>query len=452
MVWRPNLPSPKRYSYLGTMFDKQQRLVLSFSIPLLLLLLTVLMLVGVSGYLVAFIAAIFSLWLCYLVVAIRAETQYQINTLSNLIEAMIQGDYNMRSRLNDSQGLNDISMLLNQLADTLLNQKMAAKESRLLLERMLEQMDAMVLITNEQGYVVMSNQYARQVFNFDAVKQTQIHLPSDVKGKQVTECSDEILNFGKAGQAGQYFLFKDSFLNQGKQHQLYIIRDANRLLMEKERKAWQGLLRVLSHELNNSLTPIIGISQQLQKKLAHEDKITDSSQWQAGIGIISERASSLSSFINSYGELTHLPPPQKSMHCLKTMIEDTAVLYPNLRVSLAIDESLAIHVDKKQFEQVLVNIFKNAQEAMLNQPVPSLQIAAKVEQQNIVLQIQDTGIGISNPDNLFVPFYSTKPQGSGIGLALCRQILFNHNASITLSNNPQGIGACTTIIFNGQGN
>lgn len=449
MAWRLNVRLQKWLLSSRQWFDRQQRLVLTFSLSLLVLLLISLALLGISGYLIAFIAAVFTLWLGYLVVAIGDETQYQINTLSNLIEAMIEGDFSMRSRLNESQALNDISKLLNQLADTLLSQKVAAKESRLLLARMLEQMDAMVLITNEQGFVVMSNQAAKRLFNVDANGQNQLHLPSHVKGKLVVECSSELLILDSGPDTGRYFLFKDVFLNQGKQHQLYIIRDANRLLMEKERKAWQGLLRVLSHEMNNSLTPIIGISQQLQKKIASA-QIPDSSQWQAGIAIITERASSLSSFIGAYSELTHLPPPQKSVHSLSAMIRDALALFPSLQATVNIEGAINIHVDKRQFEQVLVNVFKNAHEAMTNLTEKHLTIEAYVEQENLVLKIIDAGAGVKNPDNLFVPFYSTKPQGSGIGLALCRQILFNHHASIALSNNTNGRGACVTIIFNGQ--
>lgn len=434
--------------------DKHQKLILSFGIPCILLVCISLQYTNLSGYFVGFITLVLCLWLFFVVSACRAETQNQVNTMSNLLSAMIEGDYSMRSHLRDNQVLNDVSRLLNELAETLSKHKLAAKESRLLLERMIEQMDAMIIASDEQDHVVLANKSAQQFFKLGNVSLSDIHLPSHPIGQLVVECDGEILTLDSDGSTGQFLLLKEKFLNGGKAHQLYVIRDANRLLMQKERKAWQGLVRVLSHEMNNSLTPIIAISQQVQKKLVEPEPLKSLASIQNGIGIISERASSLSSFISTYSELTHLPSPQKSLCSLRQLIETNLALYSGLEYTLDIEDDLQIHVDIKQIEQVFVNVIKNAIEAMAESSIKHLTISAKKEVNHIKLRFIDTGSGIANPDNLFVPFYTTKPKGSGIGLALCRQIMFNHDGTINLYNHQGDIscysGTSVEITFNGQ--
>lgn len=383
---------------------------------------------------------------------------------------MIKGDYSMRSRLQDNQVLNEVSRLLNELAETLSAHKLAAKESQLLLERMIEQMDAMIIATDGQDHIVLANKSAQHFFNLNNIPLNTVHFPSHPIGQRVIACDSEILSLESEGLTGQFLLLKETFLSGGKTHQLYVIRDANRLLMQKERKAWQGLVRVLSHEMNNSLTPIIAISQQVEKKLTEPESEQEHEKHLAsiktGIGIIRERASSLSSFISAYGELTHLPEPQKSLCNLKQLVEATLTLCsgfehspepeysPNLEYRIDIADDLQLHIDKKQIEQVFVNVIKNAQEAMAESQIKRLNISAEKAANHIKLRFIDTGSGIANSDNLFVPFYTTKPKGSGIGLALCRQIMFNHNGTIDLFNRQKTIdsttGTCVEIIFNGQ--
>jgi len=436
--------------------DKHQKLILAFGVPCIIVTCASLQYTSLSGYFVGFITLVLSLWLFFVASACRAETQYQVNTMSNLLSAMIEGDYSMRSRLQDNQVLNDVSRLLNELAETLLAHKLAAKESRLLLERMVEQMDAMIIATNDAGHIVIANKSAQQFFKLNNISLHATHLPSHPIGQMVVECNGEIVSLESDGLTGQFLLLKETFLSGGKTHQLYVIRDANRLLMQKERKAWQGLVRVLSHEMNNSLTPIIAISQQVQKKLAEPEREPkkDLASIQTGIGIIQERASSLSTFISAYGELTHLPDPQKSLYNLKQLVEATLVLYSGFNNTINIADNLQLHIDKKQIEQVFVNVIKNAQEAMADSDIKHLTISASKEANRLKLHFIDTGSGIGNADNLFVPFYSTKSKGSGIGLALCRQIMFNHDGTINLFNrqdtDDSKAGTCVEITFNGQ--
>ncbi len=204
--------------------------------------------------------------------------------------------------------------------------------------------------------------------------------------------------------------------------------------MEKERKAWQSLLRVLSHEMNNSLTPVIAISQSMQKKLQAPDGNIDNVSLLNGVNIISDRADSLSQFIASYSQLSHLPNPNKSTFSLTSLIESISTLYPMCTIDCMVDNNLLVQADKNQFEQVLINLIKNAIEAMSQSKEKQIEISAEQTGNSLDISIRDHGVGITNFDNIFVPFYTTKTQGSGIGLALCRQIMFNHNGTIKIDN------------------
>ncbi|PKI13968.1 sensor histidine kinase [Colwellia sp. 12G3] len=415
----------------------QHQLLLLVCIPCFVITAIALFLTPMSGYLIAFILIVLFLLCSFVMVASRQNSQYQIRTLSNLIESMIDGDYTLRGRLQTNQAFQELLNSVNILADTLSKHKIEAKESRLLLERIMEQMDAMVLATDEQGFVVMANASAHKLVLGEVDNRSnvgKVQLSTLPIGAEIISANAGIIDFKEGPITGEHFLSKESFLSDGKQHQLYTLTNAERLLMEKERKAWQSLLRVLSHEMNNSLTPIVAISQSMQKKLQRADSEIVKAPLLEGINIINERADSLSQFIASYSQLSQLPQPNKTSFKLAVMVEKLATLYPLCQVYCHLDPELLIEADKSQLEQVLINLFKNAVEAMSNADEKIIEINSSQEGHWQHISIRDLGTGIANLANVFVPFYTTKPQGSGIGLALCRQILFNHNGSITIDN------------------
>jgi len=419
--------------------DNQHALILLVCIPCFITAATGLFLAQVSGYLIAFILIVLLLLCSFVMVANKQYSQYQIRTLSNLIESMIDGDYTLRGRLQTDQAFQELLNSVNILAGTLSQHKIEAKESRLLLERIMEQMDAMVLATDEQGFVVMANASANKLIlgETDNIKNLQIRkiqLATLPIGVEMMSANAGIIEFKDGLITGEHFLSKESFLSDGKQHQLYTLTNAERLLMEKERRAWQSLLRVLSHEMNNSLTPIVAISQSMQKKLHRQDSQLNKESLLEGVNIINERADSLSQFIASYSQLSQLPKPNKTAFKLALMIDNLATLYPQCKIDNGLKPELLIEADKNQLEQVLINLFKNAVEAMGNLEEKTIEVSFSQEGNWQHISIRDYGTGIANLDNIFVPFYTTKPQGSGIGLALCRQIMFNHNGLIKIDN------------------
>ena len=380
----------------------------------------------------------------YVIIEYKRRSEYQIRTLSNLIESMIDGDYSLRGRLETDLAFKELLDLINDLAETLSQHKIEAKESRLLLERIMEQMDALVIAVNEDGFIVMANASANKLLlgNLDNIATTKL---SDLSvGKDIINSDSGIIKFNHPQLSGEHFLFTESFLSEGKQHRLYMLTNAERLLMEKERKAWQSLLRVLSHEMNNSLAPISSISQSMQSQLKKSNDDINIKQLLDGVNIINERAESLNHFIASYSQLSHLPQPNKKPIQLHDLLTSTTSLFP--QTSFTYDEfNIELSLDKEQFEQVLINIFKNSIEAMNDSEVKNITIRCLVESDKVRISVVDSGCGIANLDNVFVPFYTTKAEGSGIGLALCRQIIFNHSGTIDIANNVDSSGVTISI-------
>lgn len=430
--------------------EYQDKLILLICLPCVLVTFTALMTTNSSGYLIAFIIICISLLCSYVIVASKKHAQYQVRTLANLIESMIDGDYSLRGRLKSNQAFQELLILINNLSDTLAQHKLAAKESRVLLELIVDQMDAMVLATDANGGLVMANNSAKVLLLNGIEKFEGVALNSITLGYQLHNALPGIIKFKKNNQPlardsdavtselnGEYFLYKEKFFSDGQQHQLYLLTNAERLLMEKERNSWQSLLRVLSHEINNSLTPISTISQSMQSKLQRSvetDVALDTESLVDGIVIINERADTLSEFIASYSEIAHLPKPIISAVNLNALVNKLTLLFPKSTFLINQNTDVEVNVDKKQLEQVLINLFKNAVDSMSANDQKSIEISYRQERQWQQIVIADTGCGITSFDNLFVPFYSTKPKGSGIGLALCRQIMFSHHGQIALQN------------------
>jgi two-component system nitrogen regulation sensor histidine kinase NtrY len=428
--------------------DDHTYLALVLCVPCLLLTTISLYVANVSIYLIIFINITLSLLAVFVVVRSKERSEQQIRTLSNILESMIAGDYSLRGRLQHNQAFQELLACVNSLADTLSQHKIEAKESKLLLEKIMQQMDAMVLAVDEQGFIVMANDSANKLLLDNQYSPKNMQLGELELGAVISQASSGIIEFNHPQLGGEHFLFKESFLSEGKQHQLYLITSAERLLIEKERKAWQSLFRVLSHEINNSLAPIAGISQTMKQQLLNENKPLNRTPLCEGVNIINERANSLSSFIASYSQISHLPLPNKTNFNLNDLVIKLSKLFDDCQLQFADNtltvDQMMISADKEQLEQVLINIFKNAREAMEHQS-KVIEIHYQVDEINLRLIISDQGGGIANTANLFVPFYTTKPQGSGIGLTLCRQIMFNHGGIIKLRNRKNVRGAEAVI-------
>ena len=431
------------------------RLVLLASLPLLLLLLWVMVLADISIWLILLTGLIGSLMILYTSYSIYQKISYQFRSISNLLEALIQGDYTLRARTDQSSGaFDELVVAINGLAKRLSQQRWESVESQLLLRTIIEHIDVAIIALNQDNQIRFLNPAAENLLQLKNSLTNRELLQQLAFVQELTSGCHQVVELSLGYQQGRFNVYVEEFREDGKQHKLLFITDIRTLLRSEERKAWQDLVRVISHEINNSLSPIASISQTLQRLLERDAQHADViGNLREGLGIISERAKGLSQFVDSYKQLAKLPEPQTQPLSIRPLVEKIVALFNHQPITIEAERDFILQLDPVQFEQVLINLLKNAIEATAlanpNNPGSTITIRWSVSRQFFKLDICDQGSGISNPDNLFVPFYSTKKQGSGIGLVLCRQIIEAHNGRLSLSNlalNNQNSGGCCASI------
>ncbi|WP_448550196.1 sensor histidine kinase [Thalassotalea fusca] len=371
---------------------------------------------------------------------IRHKVVSQLRTSTNLMEAMANGDYSMRANSQVLNGaLGEFNGLLNSLSETLNQQRLISKEKQILLHKVIAQIDVAILAVDKHHHLTLMNPAAEQLFNkrFSLIE----GMPINQLGLQevVTKDIKRVVEFEVATSKKKVYLYTDEYFDNGQRNKLIFITDIQRLLLEEERQAWQKLIRVLSHEINNSLAPISSIGESLSHLLTTESApVTMREDLVDGLNVIVERSQSLEGFIERYQQLSHLPAPEKSLVNLSTLLDSVASLYESAQINIHHFAPIEVFIDKSQIQQVLVNLIKNAFEAMDGESCHTVDIVCTNSKKQVIIEIIDCGTGIFNSDNLFVPYYTTKSQGSGIGLALSRQIIANHGGELTLSNRNDG--------------
>ena len=252
---------------------------------------------------------------------------------------------------------------------------------------------------------------------------------------------DAPLTLSFPGGAGRWGVRRSSFRERGLPHQLLVLTDLSRTLREEERRAWQRLVRVLGHEMNNSLAPIKSIAGSLENLLRREPPPGDwKEDAQSGLKSIAGRADSLGRFMQAYARLAKLPTPQKDYVDLGDLVRRVVSLEPRLTVKLQAGPEIKIPADAAQIEQLLINLIHNGVDAAL-ETRGNVYLTWREAGECVEVIVEDEGPGIMNPTNLFVPFFTTKPEGSGIGLALSRQIAEGHGGSLSLTNRQNLPGA-----------
>lgn len=423
------------------------RLVLLASLPLLLLLLWVMVLADISIWLILLTGLIGSLVILYSSYSIYQKIAYQFRSISNLLEALIQGDYTLRARSDQSSGaFDELVLAINGLAQRLSQQRWESVESQLLLRTIIEHIDVAIIALNQDNQIRFTNPAAENLLQLKNSGDSQELLQQLAFVQELTSGCHQVVELSLGYQQGRFNVYVEEFREAGKQHKLLFITDIRTLLRSEERKAWQNLVRVISHEINNSLSPIASISQTLKRIIERDPQgAAVAEDLREGLTIISERALGLSQFVDSYKQLAKLPEPQIQPLAIRLLVEKIIALFNHTPIKIETETDFILQLDPVQFEQVLINLLKNAIEATaLTNPGSTIKIRWAVSRQFFKLDICDQGCGISNLDNVFVPFYSTKKQGSGIGLVLCRQIIEAHNGRLSLSNQDSG-GCCASI-------
>jgi nitrogen fixation/metabolism regulation signal transduction histidine kinase len=387
-------------------------------------------------------------WL--LAMALHEQTTRPLQTLANVVASLREEDYSFRARgATTEDALGELSLEVNALADLLADQRMRAIEATALLRRVVEEIDAPLFAFDPDRVLRLVNPAGEKLLQQAAVRILG-RTANEIGLSDCLDVSNEaIVQLSANTSTSRWLVRQSKFREKGVPHTLVVLLDVSRALREEERSAWKKLIRVLGHELNNSLTPIKSIAGSLSTRL--DDAALSPEQrrdFDRGLEIIEARSASLNRFLQAYRALAQMPPPAIRRVALRPIVERVAFLETRLPVMMTGGPDVALMVDPDQIEQMLINLVRNAVEAAIEagahegakgsgppaEAVPQVALSWKLEDHNIVLNIEDNGAGLLNPSNAFVPFYTTKPAGSGIGLALSRQIAEAHGGSIELAN------------------
>jgi nitrogen fixation/metabolism regulation signal transduction histidine kinase len=358
-----------------------------------------------------------------------------LQTMSNLLAALREGDYSIRARgarLDDALG--EVLLEINSLGETLRVQRLGAFEATALLRTIMAEIDVAVFTFDPERRLRLVNRAGENLLG-QSIDKLLGRRASDLGVEVCLEANqDAPLTLTFPGGSGRWGIRRSSFREHGLPHELVVLTDLSRTLREEERNAWQRLVRVIGHEMNNSLAPIKSIAGSLETMIKRDQLPTD---WRvdarSGLNIIATRADSLSRFMQAYARLARLPPPQKETVNIAELVRRVATLETRLAVSVASGRDVVIDADAAQVEQLLINIIHNAADAAIETD-GTVSTGWREAGECVEVYVRDTGPGIMNPTNLFVPFFTTKPGGSGIGLALSRQIAEAHGGSLTLAN------------------
>jgi len=373
--------------------------------------------------------------------AVRERVVFPLRTISNLLAALQEGDFSVRARgaqIDDALG--EVMHQVNSMGGTLREQRLGALEATTLLRKVMEEIDVAIFAFDSEHRLRLVNRAGEKLL----AKPAERLQGRSAEELDLAECLEgepaRVLQATFPSGTGRWGMRRSIFREHGLPMQLVVIGDLTRPLREEELQAWQRLVRVLGHELNNSLTPIKSIAGSLESLVSRESLPVD---WQEdmrrGLAVISARSEALSRLIGAYARLAKLPRPTLAPLDVAPWIRRVVGMETRLHVAVQPGPNLVIHGDADQLEQVLINLLRNATDAAL-ETSGGVRVGWRKNASYVEIKVEDDGPGLSNTGNLFVPFFTTKPGGSGIGLVLSRQIAEAHGGALTLENRREGSG------------
>ena len=376
--------------------------------------------------------------------AVRTRVVHPLQSLANMLEALREGDYSLRGRRVDPEdALGEVMLEVNTLSRTLYDQRLEALEAGVLLGKIITEVDIAVFAFDPERRLRLVNRAGEALLGArDAALRGKSAVELGVAGLLAAR-SGGIVSHVFPGGAGRWEIRRRSFREGGRPHELLVISDLSRALRDEERQAWRRLVRVIGHELNSSLAPIKSMAGTLRKLIEREPAPPD---WRddahAGLAIIHDRSESLGRFMGAYARLARLPAPARRRVDFAPLVRHAASLHGE-RVTVEGGPDVRLHVDADQIEQVLINLIKNAVEAVGHSGC--VRVRWRKSDTSVLAEVEDEGPGLARTDNLWVPFFTTKPGGSGIGLVLSREIVENHGGSISLENRATRRGCVARI-------
>ncbi len=376
-------------------------------------------------------------WLGF-AISLRNRVVFSLQTLSNLLAAMREEDFSLRGRgARADDALGEVMVEVNSLSETLREQRLGALEATALLRTVMEEIEVAVFTFDSADQLKLINRAGERLLGRPAERSegltaAELGLAVCLEGEQA-----RTMELSFPGGTGRWGMRRGSFRQGGTRHVLVVLTDLRKALREEERQAWQRLIRVLGHELNNSLAPIQSVAQSLESTLRSVESETQEGSLfddiKQGVAIIRSRTEALGRFMAAYTRLAKLPPPTLAPLDFAELMRRVSSLERRVPVDLEEGPHVSIQADRDQLEQLLINLIRNAADASVELR-GGMKIQWSCNASYLILSILDEGPGISNTANLFVPFFTTKRGGSGIGLVLSRQIAEAHGGSLTLRN------------------
>lgn len=378
-------------------------------------------------------------WFALCMGAVARSRARHLRLMASLLQGLREGDYAARVRAGGSGPLAEVWRELNALAAKLGGEERRGLETDALLSQLLGGLELAVLILDERERLVDLNPAAEQLLGKPAAELVG-------RGAGDLGLSDWLARSAPlidrrtfpAGE-GPWEVRRVVFRRHGRPHRLLVVTDVSRALREEERHAWRRLIRVLGHEINNSLGSIQSTAGLLKDRASDADRMAKD-----GLELIEERSRALGGFIRRYAELARLPPPSPERVDIAALIRRVVLLEPRIAVEVGSESTETVHVDRSQLEQALINLIRNAADAAL-ETGGGARVRWRRSARDLLIEVEDDGPGIAHTENLFVPFFTTKEGGSGIGLVLARQIIEAHGGSLQLANREGSRGAVATV-------
>lgn len=377
---------------------------------------------------------------------LRERVVRPLQTLSNMLAALREGDYSIRARGAEREDALGLAYLeANLLGETLRTQRLGAMEATALLRTVMADIDVAVFAFDDDERLRLVNSAGERLLGHVAERllgrtAEQVGLADCLVGE-----SPRTMDVTFPGGAGRWEVRRGSFRQNGRPHTLLVLADVTKALREEELQAWRRLVRVLSHEINNSLAPIKSIAGSLQTLLDRPVRAGDAEEdIRRGLSVIGGRSEALIRFMSAYARLARLPAPQRVPLDVGTWVRRVAALETRLPVRVEGGPPTTIRADGDQLDQLLINLLRNAVDASLE---TGGDVCIRWTRQNgtVSITVEDEGPGLPSSANLFVPFFTTKPQGSGIGLVLSRQIAEAHGGALLLENRRGARGCIATF-------
>ena len=391
-------------------------------------------------------AALLLLWIAGPLL-IRARLVFRLQTLTNLVTGLRQGDFSFRARGGKRDGAyGSLIVELNALALALRDRRLDDLEAITLLRNVLGEIDVAVFAFDRKSKLRMLNDAGERLVDGSAPSTLgrtaeQLGLAGCLEGEP-----GRTLFLDLPGGSGRWELRRGRYRHLGRPRTLILLSDLSRTLRAEELDAWKRLIRVMGHELNNSLAPIHSLTGSLGQLI---DRSPPPEGWKEdvhrGLRVIGSRAESLSRFLGAYAALARMPEPKLEPLEIAPLVRRVANLESRLAVEVEVGRKVTLAADRDQLEQLLINLIQNAVDASL-ETGGGVRVGWEVSRERLVLNVIDEGPGLASTANLFVPFFTTKPEGSGIGLVLGRQVAEAHGGSLTLANRSDGPG-CVARVF-----